>query len=141
MILSPTKPVQDTPRLITIYSFFSSSRSYWLSGRQNWQWFVRPCSRSCHHFTSINKSLLTQHAVIKKVVYQYDDMSKNDWSAFGASIDQRCKNTRLNFLSANKIQTIHHLNYYWDLLQKSIIDAATKTSTLRTMLEILDHAS
>src|SRR4051812_12656481 len=53
-------------------------------------------------------------------------MSDNNWQDFGQAVDHRCKNRRLNFLSSMTIQNIHHLNFYWDLLQNSIIDAATK---------------
>src|SRR5215204_5517185 len=54
-------------------------------------------------------------------------MSDNDWREFGTSVDHRCKNSRLHSLSPININNIHNLNFYWDLLQKAIIDAATKT--------------
>ncbi|CAG8711460.1 14122_t:CDS:2, partial [Funneliformis caledonium] len=40
--------------------------------------------------TFINPSFI-QRIAIKKLVYRYDELSDDDWSAFGISVDQQCK--------------------------------------------------
>ncbi|CAG8747593.1 5208_t:CDS:1, partial [Funneliformis caledonium] len=47
---------------------------------------------------SINSSF-THRVAIKKLVYRYDEMSDDNWSAFGFSVNQRYKNTRLHNMS------------------------------------------
>ncbi|CAI2182649.1 12795_t:CDS:2, partial [Funneliformis geosporum] len=63
---------------------------------------------------------------IKKISFQYDNMSKDDWSAFTHKTNTLLTSCQLATLKKHKLKSKQALNFYWDLIQRCIIKAAEK---------------